>query len=165
MSFTTIKSNRQQVRLPFQPVAPYQGLLLKRVNWQSLPPQATDILVNSMATISKPAPRIWLEGNDPARPVSVPLRHGNNQINIQGLIGLSPNEASVTGLDSLLTTGRWFTDDDQTAIILEEQMAVRLGVTAARRADRFLMGCSVHSHRYFQGGGLRKGRSISTGKC
>ena len=108
MSFTTIKSNRQQVRLPFQPQAPYHGLLLKKVNWQSLPPQATDILVNSMSTISKPAPRIWLEGNDPARPVSVPLRHGDNEIEIQGLIGLSPNEADVTGLDSLLTTGRWF---------------------------------------------------------
>ena len=80
MSFTTIKSNRKQVRLPFQPSAPYQGLLLKRVNRQSLPPQATDILVNSMASISKPAPRIWLEGNDPSRPVSVPLRHGTNEI-------------------------------------------------------------------------------------
>lgn len=128
MSFTTIKSNRQQVRLPFQPQAPYHGLLLKKVNWQSLPPQATDILVNSMSTINKPAPRIWLEGNDPARPVSVPLRHGENEIEIQGLIGLSPNEANVTGLDALLTTGRWFKDDDRTAIILEEQMAARLGM-------------------------------------
>ncbi len=140
MSFTTIKSNRQQVRLPFQPVAPYQGLLLKRVNWQSLPPQATDILVNSMASISKPAPRIWLEGNDPARAVSVPLRHGDKEINIQGLIGLSPNEASVTGLDSLLSSGRWFTADDQAAIILEEQMAVRLGVSGAGEQTVLLWG-------------------------
>ena len=36
----------------------------------------------------------------------------------------------VTRLDSLLTTGRWFNRDDQTVIILEEQMAARLGVTA-----------------------------------
>lgn len=140
MSFTTIKSNRQQVRLPFQPVAPYQGLLLKRVNWQSLPPQATDILVNSMASISKPAPRVWLEGNDPSRPVSVPLRHGNNKINIQGLVGLSPNEASVTGLDSLLSSGRWFTAGDQTAIILEEQMAARLGVSGTGGQTVLLWG-------------------------
>ena len=130
MSFTTIKSNRQQVRLPFQPEAPYKGLLLKRVNAQSLPPQATDILVSSMANISHPAPRIWLEGNDPAFPVSVPLRHGDTEINIQGLIGLSANEVYVTRLDRLLTTGRWFKEDDQTAIILEEKMAVRLGVVA-----------------------------------
>ncbi len=140
MSFTTIKSNRQQVRLPFQSHAPYQGILLKKVNWQSLPPQATDILVNSMATISKPAPRVWLEGNYPARPVSVPLRHGKNKINIQGLIGLSPNEANVTGLNTLLSSGRWFADTDQTAIILEEQMAARLGVTAQDNQTVLLWG-------------------------
>ncbi|NOR24900.1 MAG: FtsX-like permease family protein [Desulforhopalus sp.] len=129
MSFTTIKSNRQQVRLPFQSQAPYHGLLLKRVNMQSLPPQATDILVSSMSTINRPAPRIWLEGKDLSRPVSVPLRRGDTEIDIQGLIGLSPNEAYVTRLDTLLTTGRWFTDDDRTAIILEEQMAARLGIS------------------------------------
>jgi len=117
MSFTTIKSSRQEVRLPFQTEAPYQGLLLKRLNRQSLPPQAT-------------APRVWLEGKDPARPVNVPLRRGDVEIQIEGLIGLSPNEAYVTGLDKLLTGGRWFTDDDHTAIILEEQMAIRLGVPA-----------------------------------
>ncbi len=130
MSFTTIKSNPKQVRLPFQPEAPYQGLLLKKVNRQSLPPQAMDILVNSMSSINRPAPRVWLEGKDPARPVIVPLRSGETEIEIQGLIGLSPNEGYVTGLDTLLLSGRWFTDDDHTAIILEEQMASRLGVTA-----------------------------------
>ncbi|MGB3209675.1 MAG: FtsX-like permease family protein [Desulforhopalus sp.] len=130
MSFTTIKSSRKEVRLPFQTEAPYQGLLLKRVNWQSLPPQATDILVNSMSSISRPAPRIWLTGKDPSRPVSVPIRRGSAEIEIQGLIGLSPNEAYVTGLDTLLTSGRWFTDDDKTTIILEEKMAARLGITA-----------------------------------
>ncbi len=140
MSFTTIKSNRKEVRLPFQSHAPYQGLLLKRVNRQSLPPQATDILVSSMSAISRPAPRIWLEGKDPARPVNVPLRRGNSEIEIQGLIGLSPNEAYVTGLDKLLTTGRWFTADDQTAIILEEQMAARLGVIADLNQTVLLWG-------------------------
>lgn len=128
MSFTTIKSSREQVRLPFQDKAPYQGLLLKRVNQQSLPPQATDILVSSMSAISRPAPRVWLEAKDPARAVAVPLRRGDATITIQGLIGLSPNEAYVTGLDTLLTAGRWFKNDDQTTIIIEEQMAARLNV-------------------------------------
>lgn len=128
MSFTTIKSNQHQVRLPFEEEAPYHGLLLKKVNGQTLPPQATDILVGSMENISTPAPRIWLEGKDPTRPVSVPLRRGKNEIELQGLLGLSPNEAQVTGLDRLLTSGRWFTKEDATAIILEEKIAARLGL-------------------------------------
>lgn len=129
MSFTTIKSNQKQVRLPFQDKAPYQGLLLKKVNRQSLPSQATDILVTSMASIQRPAIRVWLEGVDPSRPVTVPLRKDGIEIKAQGLIGLSPNESYVTGLDELLTGGRWFTNSDRTAIILEEQMAGALGIT------------------------------------
>ncbi len=128
MSFTTIKSNRKQVRLDFQDDAPYTGLLLKKVGWQSLPPQASDILVNSMASISKPAPRVWLTAKDPTKQVTVPLRAGEKEIDIHGLIGLSPNEAAVTGLDRLLSWGRWFEESDRQVIILEEQMARQLGV-------------------------------------
>ncbi|MFT5700304.1 MAG: ABC-type lipoprotein release transport system permease subunit [Desulforhopalus sp.] len=130
MSFTTIKSNQKQVRLPFQDNAPYHGLLLKKVNRQSLPPQATDILVTSMTSINRPAPRVWLESKDPSRPVTVPLRNKGIQVEAQGLMGFSPNESYVTGLDQLLTSGRWFTDSDRTSIILEEQMATHLGITS-----------------------------------
>ncbi len=140
MSFTTIKSSRQQVRLAFQPEAPYQGLLLKKVNWQSLPPQATAMLVNSMAATDRPALRVWLEGRDPARPVSVPLRAGTSNIEIQGLLGLSPNEAYVTGIDRRLAAGRWFTEKDRQAIILEEGMATRLGITRPGEQQVFLWG-------------------------
>lgn len=140
MSFTTIKSNRQQVRLLFQPQAPYKGLLLKKVNWQSLPPQATDILVNSMSSISRPAPRVWLEGTDPSRPVNVPLRKDNREITVNGLIGLSPNESFVTRLDILLTAGRWFTGKDRTAIILEEQTAKQLGADLDEQSEILLWG-------------------------
>ncbi len=128
MSFTTIKSNSKQVRLDFRADAPYQGLLLKKLNWQSLPPQATDILLNSMTQVNKPAPRIWLEAGDPTKPVTVPLRKNGRELEIHGLIGLSPNEAKVTGLDNLLISGRWFTDRDNQAILLEQQMARQLGV-------------------------------------
>jgi len=129
MSFTTIKSNQKQVRLDLGSDAPYRGLLLKKINWRSLPPQATDILVNSMTAKSKPAPRVWLETNNPTTPVTVPLRNGKTEIEIHGLIGLSPNEAAVTGLDSLLSSGRWFKESDDQTIILEEKMAEQLGVT------------------------------------
>ena len=156
MSFTTIKSNRQQVRLAFQTTAPYQGILLKKVNWQSLPPQATDILVNSMAAVSRAAPRVWLEGPDPARPVSVPLRRNGNEVEVQGLIGLSPNEAYVTGLDHLLTSGRWFNDEDRLAIILEEEMANRLKVSTSGEKNLTLLGSQFTVIGTFRAADLEK---------
>jgi ABC-type lipoprotein release transport system permease subunit len=128
MSFTTIKSNRQQNRLLFQEKAPYHGLLLKKLNWQSLPPQATDILINSMQLLERPAARVWLESEDPSQTINAPVASSTGMATLQGLIGLSPNEPYVTGLDTILTSGRWFKESDHQAIILEKNMAVRLGV-------------------------------------
>jgi FtsX-like permease family/Peptidase family M28 len=128
MSFTTVKSGERQSRLFFQDTAPYQGLLLKRVDWRSLPVEAVDSLVGGFQGAEGIAPRIWLEAGDVTQAVHVPLQHGKNSAEIQGLIGLSPSEADVTGLDTILTSGRWFTSDDRAAIILDQDMAQALQV-------------------------------------
>lgn len=140
MSFTTIKSNRQEARLPFNPEAPYHGLLLKKLNWQSLPPQATDILVNSMQALDFPAPRVWLDPKNPAQPVSVPISGTAGSITLQGLVGLSVNEPYVTGLDRVLSTGRWFQEHETQVVILEEESARQLGVTGNGRDTVLLWG-------------------------
>ncbi len=128
MSFTTIKSSQKQVKLSFQDEAPYSGLLLKKMNWRSLPSQAENFLVLSLSSGSTAAPRVWLESKEPTRPPVIPLRKDNAEINIQGLIGLSPNETKVTGIHRILQTGRWFRDSDRAVIILEQKIADSLGV-------------------------------------
>ncbi len=128
MSFTTVKSGKRQSRLFFQESAPYQGLLLKKVDWQSLPVEAVSILVEGFQDASGIAPRIWLEAKNSTQAVHVPLQHNNNSAELQGLIGLSPSETEVTGLDKLLTAGRWFTSNDRLAIILDRNMAQALNV-------------------------------------
>ena len=128
MSFTTVKSGERQSRLFFQDTAPYQGLLLKRVDFRSLPVEAVDNLVEGFQNAKGIAPRIWLEARNPAQAVHVPLLHKDKSVELQGLIGLSPAEADVTGLDRLLTSGRWFTDKDRLAIILDQTIAGELGV-------------------------------------
>ncbi len=135
MSFTTVKSNVQENRLFFKDDAPYQGLLLQRLNWRSLPAQATEILENSMQGISDPAPRIWLDSSDPSRTVQVPLRNGGQRTFLEGVVGLSPNEAKVTGLDRLLSAGRWFNEGDHNAIIISDSTAQELGVSPGASVD------------------------------
>ncbi len=128
MSFTTVKSGERQSKLFFQDTAPYQGLLLKRVDWRSLPVKAVDKLVNGFENCRGIAPRVWLEAHEAAKAVHVPLRNGNNSAELQGLIGLSPSEVQVTGLDKLLTSGRWFTEEDSLSVILDKDMAQALDV-------------------------------------
>ena len=128
MSFTTVKSGKRQSRLFFQESAPYQGLLLKRVDWRSLPVEAVTHLADSFQDAAGIAPRIWLEAKNATQAVHVPLQYGNNRAELQGLIGLSASEAKVTALDKLLTSGRWFSNEDRLTIILEQNMAKALGV-------------------------------------
>jgi len=128
MSFTTVKSGERQSKLFFQEQAPYQGLLLKRVDWKSLPVEAVGSLIDGFQDAKGIAPRIWLEARDATQAVHVPLQNGQNSAELQGLIGLSPAEASITGLDEILTSGRWFKRDDRLAIILDQDMAQGLGV-------------------------------------
>lgn len=135
MSFTTVKSNVQESRLFFKEDAPYKGLLLQRLNWYSLPSQATEILENSIQNLSDPAPRIWLDASDPTRTIQVPLRNQNQTTILEGLVGFSPNEASVTGLDRLLSGGRWFSEDDHDAIIISDSTARELGVSPGSSID------------------------------
>ncbi|WP_041277829.1 FtsX-like permease family protein [Desulfotalea psychrophila] len=140
MSFTTIKSGQQHLRLPFGAKAPYQGLLLEKRDWKTLPTDATDILKSSMAGSSKAAPRAWLEAVPPTRPVHVPLTRGNKNIEVNGVLGLSVNEAEVTGISRLLTTGHWFTSDNAQSVILADEIAAKLGITGMKDARILLWG-------------------------
>jgi len=140
MSFTTVKSSSQQNRLFFQPDAPYHGLLLKKLNWRSMPPQATEILEGSMRSISNPAPRVWLEAASPSQTVQVPLRNKEHQTTLQGLVGLSHFEPEVTGIDKLLSSGRWFAHDDYNSIILSDSSAAELGVSGGEQSSILLWG-------------------------
>ena len=140
MSFTTVKSSRQENRLLFNPDAPYHGLLLKKLNWRSLPAQAIEILENSMQSISRPAPRVWLEAADPAKNVYVPLKKGDNRSTLNGLVGFSHIEPSITGLDKILSSGRWFREKEYQAIILPEQAARALNVNTSGKDTVDLWG-------------------------
>ena len=140
MSFTTVKSNQQENRLFFHKDSPYHGILLKKLNWRSMPPQATGILEGSMRAISNPAPRVWLESTDLTRSVQVPLRNGERKTILQGLIGLSHHEAEVTGLDTLLSSGRWFTENDYNSIILSDSNAAELGLESGTSPTILLWG-------------------------
>ena len=128
MSFTTVKSGERQSKLFFQEDAPYQGLLLKQVDWRSMPVEAVGLLVDGFENTKGIAPRIWLEAREATQVVHVPLRHKKNKATLQGLIGLSPSEAEVTGLNNLMSSGRWFNDGDRMAIILDQDMAQALEV-------------------------------------
>ncbi|WP_373501054.1 FtsX-like permease family protein [Desulfococcus sp.] len=128
MSFTSVKSTRLHARLLFQNTAPYQGYLIKSFNWQDLPPEALGILTNAFAGKAAVVPRIFLEDEDRTRATAIPIQFRDRVFEARGMTGLSPLEPEVTGLDRALTAGKWFSRDDERAVLLPERIARSLGI-------------------------------------
>ena len=132
MSFTSVQTLRHRSRIMFQDAAPYQGVLLKKVNWKGIPPEALDIIVNTFKDKGVVAPRVWLEPDNKTQPLRAPVRRGDKVFEAQGLIGLSSGEGQATGLDKFLVGGRWFRPGERTAVLLPDRMARELGIDPAR---------------------------------
>ncbi len=128
MSFTTVKSMRQHGRLLYQSSAPYQGFLLKNLNWQNLPPEALGIISNAFEGKGEVTPRIWLEAEDRTRTTRIAVRYNNRVQEAQGLIGLGAGETRVTRIDQTLVAGRWLQEGDRHTVLLSERMAGNLGI-------------------------------------
>lgn len=128
MSFTSVKNIRQHFKLIYNDTASYQGLLLKQLNWTSLPEQAFNSIQNAMASEMLAAPRGWLETEDRTRTVKIPAVFQDRHFEANGLIGLSHQESDISGLAKFITRGRWFSPDDRHAVLLPERMAEKLGI-------------------------------------
>lgn len=139
MSFTTVKTMRQHGRLWYQSKAPYQGFLLKNLNWQDLPPEALGILSNALEGRGEVTPRIWLEAADRTRTTRIEVRFQDRVQEAQGLIGLGSGEARVTHIDQTLVKGRWLQDGDIHAVLLSERMAGHLGIDLNRPQKAFIL--------------------------
>ncbi len=135
MSFTSAKSLRRHARVLYDNQAPYQGFLLKNVNWRSLPPEAFGRIENSFGGQAIAVPRVWLEDEDRTRSTRIPLYAGNRAFEAQGMVGLAAAEADVSGLDAVLLSGRWLMPDDDQAVLLPQRMAEQLSIDLTRNPN------------------------------
>jgi hypothetical protein len=128
MSFTSVNSLRRHTRLRYSFAPAYEGLLLKNINWQDLPPETLGVVANKFASGGRIAPRVWLEADDRTRVRRVALSAGGKRFEAQGLVGLSADEPQVTGLDEMLMAGRWFRPGEREAVLLPRNLAEALGI-------------------------------------
>ena len=132
MSFTSAKSMRRHARILFDDQTPYQGFLLKNVNWRSLPPEAFGRIANSFEGAAIAAPRVWLEDQDRTRSTRIPVYANGKAFEAQGMVGLSDSEPSVSGLDDILLAGRWLRANEPQSILIPQRMADQLGIDYSR---------------------------------
>lgn len=129
MSFTAVKSVRQSTDVLFSPNAPYKGILVKALGWNTLPPRAADILTNAFRNKATGSPRLWLETPDRTEAVHVPLIRDEHTATARGMIGLTAEDPLVLGnLQDTLTGGRWFRPGERNVCLLPHDIALRMGI-------------------------------------
>ena len=135
MSFTSAKSLRRHARVLYDSNSAYQGFLLKNVNWRSLPSEALGRIANSFGGKAIAVPRVWLEDEDRTRATQIPVYFKDRIFEARGMVGLSADEPQVSGLDQILTAGRWLLPDERQAVLLPDRMAAQLNLDPSRLQD------------------------------
>jgi hypothetical protein len=129
MSFTSVKSTRDEGAARFAETAPYQGVLLKNIGWRSLPPEALAVVRDAYGAGDVIAPLAWLELPEKTLTPATTVRAGERSEAVRSLLGLSAAEASLGRMRGLLAAGRWFAPEERDAALLPAPMAERLGVS------------------------------------
>ncbi|MBW2513133.1 MAG: peptide ABC transporter permease [Deltaproteobacteria bacterium] len=135
MSFTSVKSIRKHTRILYNNQSPYQGFLLKNINWRDLPPQAYTVVSNAFSESGIATPRVWLEEEDRTRSTRIPIHYSGKTFEAKAMIGLSHEEVQVSGIDSILIGGRWLRAEDRQAVLLPDRMAAHLGIDLETPVD------------------------------
>ncbi len=128
MSFTSVKNIRHHSRMVFGALAPYHGMLVKKLDWNPLAEPAVASLGTAFETRHGFAARAWLGTDDRTRAMSVPLKFKTNTAQAHGVIGLTPQEPVISGFGRQGITGQWFAKDDPYTVMISETMAQSLGL-------------------------------------
>jgi hypothetical protein len=129
MSFTSVKSMRHRGRLRLKEQSPYQGLLLKILDWDNLPPEALGTVENKFQGQAVVVPRVWLEAKDRTRATVVPIHMEGKEVLASGVVGLNYLEPEVSQLGGILSCGRWFRKGERQVVLLSDRLARSLGIS------------------------------------
>lgn len=129
LSFTSIKSQLRYNQISRDNRGLYQGALIRSRSWNALEEAAYEYALSDFGDIASVAPRSWYISKAKNY---IKVKSGSRSANALGVLGLTPQEAQVTGIDACLSAGSWFEPGEEAVCILSDDMAIRadlLGLT------------------------------------
>ena len=131
LSFTSISSTIQFYRLPRGDRVAYEGALVRERNWRGLQQVALEYVRSNFGVHAAVVPRAWYMLPDVSGRAhihfSVPGSGASSSA--YGIVGMSPEEPRVMGIDRLLLEGgRWFRPGERDVCILPDDLAALVGI-------------------------------------
>ena len=150
LSFTSVQTSIKFYRLPRDNKPTYQGGLVRDRAWRGLQESVLEYLTSAFEGRASIVPRAWylsqvrgerayvnftriteqkanLGSRDTYIDFDVGLTSGKDSF-VNGLLGLTPDEPVITGVDRFLMRGRWFQPGEEHVCILPNDLAELVGI-------------------------------------
>lgn len=128
LNFTSVRHSMDQGAVRFRPSAPYAGVMLKALEWRSLPAELDREIRATLEGSPDVARRVWWETQDRTRPPAVPVRFGERESVAAGLVGLDPLESKLAARGTRMLQGAWLDGSGPRQVLLSGGMARELGI-------------------------------------
>ena len=119
LSFTSIQTSLHFNQIERDNEGLYQGLLIRSKAWNPQEESVLEYARSNFSEMAVVAPRSWYKNDSKAH---IKMKYGDHSHNALGVLGLTPEEKDVTGLDRALVAGRWFAPGDEKVCILPNDM-------------------------------------------
>ena len=141
LSFASYESRTRFISLPLEHRGGYEGILVRDRGWNPLGQPLLDYIRSHFSAAGPISPRNWFILQEDKKTYLEAVA-GTTRVKTYGLLGLSPLESDVTGLERALTAGRFFAAGTEASCLLPAPMAAALGLGAADigRAQVQVMG-------------------------
>ncbi len=128
LSFTSFKPAIRFVGFEKDWEPLYRGVLMHDIHWWSWEPPVYDYLHSHFGEAGTVVARTWMTMGFEEEGY-IPMRFRGREADALGVLGLTPAEPAVTGIDRSLTAGRWFVDPGESSTILAAPLAEQLGIS------------------------------------
>ena len=128
LSFTSIRTGMRFNQIMRDNEGLYEGILIRSKAWNPMEDSVLEYAQSNFGDRAGVAPRSWYSNKSKAH---IKIKHGDKAHNALGVLGLTPEETGVTGLDRALVAGRWFEAGEDKVCILPIDMVDHLGIDLA----------------------------------
>ena len=123
LSFTSIQTSLRFNQIERDNEGLYEGIMIRSKAWTPLEDSVYEYALSHFGDRAVVAPRSWYDNKTKAH---IKMKRGRGEHNALGVLGLTPQETQVTGLDRGLLAGRWFLPGEQRVCIIPNDM---IGIT------------------------------------
>ena len=152
LNFTSVRNSLDQGATRFKSHAPYQGIMLKALEWKSMPMGLGPEILATHPGSRLLTRRVWWETQDRTRPPAIAVTLGDKLAVAAGMVGLDPEETLLAAHGTKLTAGAWLDGTEAHQVLLSEKTAAELGI---RNVDKplsvLIWGIAFKVQGIFQG--------------